>query len=121
MQAHCLVNQLLENTPSAAASPPEDKPELNMQRFVQAIGAAQDAAQQDVLPRFKAGVQAYIKWAHTDFDYDAGGARTPVRHYDQNDLKTIRRAKTFAEVEQILRKYEVDPPFLAMAAQGYFV
>ena len=105
MKANAIVNRLLETDP--------DDPMLNFERFAKAIGAEADATEREILVRFKRAVRGYIKWCHTD---DEQG-----KLYDDADLVALRKAKTFAEAEAILRQYESEPSFLYMVRSGYFV
>lgn len=93
-----------------AADP--DSPEANLERYAKAIGLKHAREDQFVLARFKKGVKAYIRWAHTDEEQG--------RTYDEADIRRINRAKCFAQVLRILRQYETEPKFLEMTAQGYF-
>lgn len=107
MIALAIVDKLLE----AGADP--DSPEMNMDRFMQAIGAEREAGEQAALLRFKRAVRGYIKWAHTDEEQG--------EMFDPDDLLRLRRAKTFEEAAAILAQYETQPSFMYMVSQGYFV
>ncbi len=104
MKADAIVNKLLEADP--------DSPEANMERYAKAIGMEHAKQDRFILDRFKRGVKAYIRWAHTD---DEQG-----RMYDEADIRRINRATCFAQVQRILVKYESEPNFLSMVADGYF-
>jgi hypothetical protein len=107
-KANKIVDNLLE-----ADVPPEDQPSEDlMNRYAEVVKASPDM---QAVPRFKAAVRRYIKWAHSDPDIGQ-------IDYDPADLLALRRAKTFAEVEAILAKYDSpDVSFLRMISQGYFV
>ena len=105
MNASIIVDKLLE------ADDP-DSPEVNLERYAQVIGMKHAVADQFVLARFKKGVAAYIRWAHTDPEMG--------KMYDPADIRRLYRAKCFAQVMKILRQYESEPSFLSMTAQGYF-
>lgn len=81
--------------------------ESDIERYIDALGRETDA-----LERFKRGVKAYIRWAHTDSDLGAV--------YDEADIRRISRATSFEQVVPILAKYETKPSFLSMVADGYF-
>lgn len=106
MSAKTIVNSLLEDESA-------DAPEVNIERFAKAIGAEAEATEREVLVRFKRAVRGYIKWCHAGDEQGQG--------YDDADLVTLRKAKTFAEAEAILRQYESEPSFLYMVRSGYFV
>lgn len=105
MKAQVIVDSLLE-------ADELDSPEANMERYAQAIGMKHAVAEQFILARFKKGVAAYIRWAHTDPEQG--------QMYDPADIRRIYRAKCFAQVLKVLRQYETEPSFLSMTAQGYF-
>jgi len=93
--------------------PEADQPKANIERFIAAIGAENDAKDKQVLARFKRAVRGYIIWAHAG---DEQGAA-----YDAADLARLRKAKTFEEAQAILAQYETTPTFMSMVSQGYFV
>jgi len=89
-----------------------DDPSENIERFAKIIGAGNAAKDKTVLTRFKRAVRDYIKWLQADAE-------------DQNDayadLALLKQAKTFEEVEAILKKHEGEPSFIYMVRSGYFV
>lgn len=103
-KAETVVNRLLEADP--------DDPQRVLAQYMQLVGQQQAAKAADVLQQFKRSVIAYIKWAHAGDEQGAG--------YDPDDLRRLRKAKTFAEAEAILAQYETEPSFLSMLGQGYF-
>lgn len=97
------------------AEPDLDAPESNLDRYAKAIGAQADASALEILRHFRRSAIAYIKWANPR------DAENGVWGWEDEDMAALRRAKTFAEAEAILAKYESEPSFLSMVAQGYFV
>ena len=116
MNAKAIVNTLLEAVDPVFAKrevDPDD-PSENIERFAAAIGAENAANDKATLTRFKRAVRGYIKWAHE-------GDEQGVGYDDDEDLVLLKKAKTFAEAEAILAKYESEPSFLYMVRSGYFV
>lgn len=70
---------------------------------------------QEILYRFKRSAVAYIRWIDPP-DPESGYAG-----FDLEDIRRLRRAKTFQEAEAVLAAYDCDPSFVSMIAQGYFV
>lgn len=91
----------------------EDAPSENVERFSKIIGAENAKTEKQVLSRFKRAVRGYIKWAHEDEEQGI--------LYDEDDLVALKKAKTFAEAEAILAKYESEPSFIYMVRSGYFI
>lgn len=105
MKAKVIVAALLE-----AVDP--DDPALNVERYAQAMGMERAAKDRDVLEKFKRSARAYIKWANPRDEQFSG--------VDEEDLRALRKAKTFEEAQAILAKWETEPSFLSMIEQGYF-
>jgi len=100
------------HVPAMEAVDPDD-PGMNLERYAQAMGMQRAAKEQEVLEKFKRSVRAYIKWANPRDEQFWG--------VDAEDLRALRRAKTFEEAQAILAKWESEPSFLSMIQQGYFV
>lgn len=98
--------QPVKPKPVVEAADP-DNPDSLMKHYTAAI-AGQNA---DVLKTFKRQAIGYIKWAHNGEYMD---------QYDPLDIRVIQRAKTFEQVEEVLKRYDTEPTFLAMVKAGYF-
>lgn len=111
MNAKAIVSSLLED------SPEDSEFDAIFRELVDDAETAARSREESSLKRFKDAVYEYVKWMNTPDEFNRGMSPAELSAI----RKSLKRAKSFREVEQILRPLDDDPSFLSMIKSGFFV